>query len=464
MAVTLTATPNENATFSGWSGAGCSGTGTCMLTLDADKAVTASFTVKETGSLDWQKLYGSSSNWDIGRSTAFDSAGNVMFAGDFRDSTIDFGGGPLTTVGVQDIFVAKYSGTGAYQWARRFGGDSGDWGHAAGMNAAGDVYLAGLMGSQFSVGGGLLPCTQGALLAKYASANGAHLWSFCVTGANNYPPIIQSLQVDANGDVYIAGMPTGGDFGGGTLNGTLFVAKFSGTDGKHLWSKTFGSSLNGASTWLAVLALDGSGNLLLSGTFYGTLQIGTASLSSVGEGDIFVAKLNPAGSHLWSKSFGDSREDRGEGVAVDAAGDVLLTGAFKGTVDLGGGPLTSAGDTDIFLVKLTGGDGSHQWSKRFGGGAADQGLDVAAGPNNGVVMAGSFASPTLNLGTGSLTNQGSTDTFVAKYSATGTPVWSTTAGSSNLDDSAHAIAVNTQGAVAVTGKSTYKLLMMKLAP
>jgi hypothetical protein len=52
-------------------------------------------------------------------------------------------------------------------------------------------------------------------------------------------------------------------------------------------------------------------------------------------------------------------------VAVDGAGNVLLTGDFDGTVDFGGGPLTSAGSDDIFVAKLDA-QGNHLWSKRFG--------------------------------------------------------------------------------------------------
>ena len=57
-------------------------------------------------------------------------------------------------------------------------------------------------------------------------------------------------------------------------------------------------------------------------------------------------------SHLWSKRFGSTYEDEGLGVAVDGSGNVVVTGYFNGTVDFGGGGLTSAGNDDIFVVKL----------------------------------------------------------------------------------------------------------------
>jgi hypothetical protein len=60
-----------------------------------------------------------------------------------------------------------------------------------------------------------------------------------------------------------------------------------------------------------------------------------------------------AGKHLWSKRFGNTSSQHTLATAVDGAGHVLLTGSLKGTVDFGNGPLTSAGDYDIFLLNLS---------------------------------------------------------------------------------------------------------------
>ena len=60
----------------------------------------------------------------------------------------------------------------------------------------------------------------------------------------------------------------------------------------------------------------------------------------------------PVPSHLWSKRFGSTSVYNGNEVAVDSSGNVVVTGYFSGTVDFGGGNLTSAGSFDIFLLKL----------------------------------------------------------------------------------------------------------------
>jgi hypothetical protein len=87
----------------------------------------------------------------------------------------------------------------------------------------------------------------------------------------------------------------------------------------------------------------------------------------VRETDIFVAKYAGSdGHHIWSTRFGDVSNDAGNAVAVDATGNVVVTGSFSGIVNFGGGSLTSSAATaDIFLAKFSS-SGNHVWSKRFG--------------------------------------------------------------------------------------------------
>lgn len=83
-----------------------------------------------------------------------------------------------------------------------------------------------------------------------------------------------------------------------------------------------------------------------------TCNLGGLDLVSAGAQDIFVAKYDSAGDHAWSQRFGDTLADHGSAVATDGADGVLITGTFQGTVDLGGGVLTSAAGKDGFVAKL----------------------------------------------------------------------------------------------------------------
>jgi hypothetical protein len=205
------------------------------------------------------------------------------------------------------------------------------------------------------------------------------------------------------------------DFGGGPLTsagaGDIFVAMFSGVNGAHLWSQRFGGITGDAGRGIAA---DGTGNVLVTGYFLGTVDFGGGALTSAGIDDIFVAKFSGVdGAHLWSQRFGGTSTDVGTGLAADGSGNVLVTGFFSGTVDFGGGPLTTAGGNDIFVAKLSGVDGAHLWSQRFGSTGADVGLGLAADGSGNVLVTGFFQG-TVDFGGDVLTSAGGDDIFVLK--------------------------------------------------
>ncbi len=142
----------------------------------------------------------------------------------------------------------------------------------------------------------------------------------------------------------------------------VFVAKFD-PDGAYEWSKRFGDSND---QFASSVTTDADENVIITGWYSGAIDIGGDNLVSAGASDIFVAKLDQAGDHLWSRRFGDVNDQSAYSVAVDASQNVIVAGGFYGTVDFGGGPLTSAGGLDLCLVKFDAA-GTHQWSRRFSG-------------------------------------------------------------------------------------------------
>ena len=186
------------------------------------------------------------------------------------------------------------------------------------------------------------------------------------------------------------------------------------------WAKSFGGPGDDGGR---AVATDQAGNILVAGVFEDSMSFGGSSFVSAGLHDIVVAKYNAAGAHLWSKQFGGVDEDVAYGLAVDAAGDVIVTGYFSGTVSFGGTPLTSAGGLDVFLVKLKGGDGGHVWSKRFGSSGDDFGAAVAVDGLGDVVLAGAYQQ-TVSFGGASMTSYSLYDVFVAEYTSGGQHLWS----------------------------------------
>ena len=300
-----------------------------------------------TGLHQWSKRYGDAAS-QLAYAITTDGAGNVIVAGELWGS-IDFGGDLLTSKGQEDVFVAKLGPSGQHQWSKRFGEGGGQYLRSIATDGAGNVLLAGFFKGTIDFGGGLLTAVgdSSTFVAKLNPA-GEHIWSnaYYNGGANG-------VTTDSSNNVLLAGVFMGGtDFGGGQLLSAgsidVYVAKLS-PSGQHVWSKRFGDS---GKQDLEALAIDAAGNVVVAGPFEGSIDFGGGSLQSVGKNDIYVAKLNPNGSHRWSRSFGDTNQQHAYAVATDTTGNVLVTGDFDGSVDFGGGLLSSAGD-DVFIAKLS---------------------------------------------------------------------------------------------------------------
>jgi hypothetical protein len=92
---------------------------------------------------------------------------------------------------------------------------------------------------------------------------------------------------------------------------------------------------------------------MITGNFLGSVDFGGGPFLSAGGMDIFLAKFDGNGTHLWSQRFGHFNDQSGQSVAFDASWNVITTGYFQGIVDFGGDTLTSAGSSDIFLAKFS---------------------------------------------------------------------------------------------------------------
>ena len=121
-------------------------------------------------------------------------------------------------------------------------------------------------------------------------------------------------------------------------------------DLNYLWSKSFGVIGNDYGNSVSV---DSLGNVYITGYFdSSTIDFGGGELKNAGRGDIFLAKFDSNGNHIWSKSFGVGEWDKSNSVSVDSLGNVYGIGYFYGSnIDFGGCPLSSAGRQDIYLIK-----------------------------------------------------------------------------------------------------------------
>jgi hypothetical protein len=394
----------------------------------------------------WSQRFGGT-DFDEGHDITVDAAGNVIVAGWFS-GTADLGGGPMASAGLRDIFVAKYDAAGNHIWSRGFGDIGYDEAWAVAVDGGGAVLVTGMFNGTIDAGGGNLRSAgrDDIFVAKY-DPTGNHVWSrrFGDTEEDGG----WDIAVDRWGNVLLTGAMEGTvDFGGGPLTGAgfadIFVAKYD-PAGIHIWSARYGDTETDIGGGVAA---DGAGNVLVTGHFGGRVDFGGGTLSSEGSGDIFIAKYTPEGSHIWSYRYGDTSYDAGNDIAVDGMGNVVVTGGFGGTVNFGGGPLTSAGSGDIFVAKYDP-SGSHMWSRHAGDVNGDAGFAITVDGAGDVLVTGFFQG-TADLGGGPLISAGAWEIFVAIYNSAGIHVWSQRFGDT-LFDAGHGIATDALGNVHITG-------------
>ncbi len=394
----------------------------------------------------WSKRFGSTGS-DRSHAVAVDGSGNVVVTGEFAGS-VSFGGTTLVSAGGADIFVAKYNASGAYQWSQSFGSAGTDVSNSVAVDGSGNVVITGAFTNTVNFGGVPLVSagSQDIFLAKF-DPNGVHQWSqsFGSTGGDAG----NSVVVDGLGGVVMTGGFVGTvNFGGVNLMSVggqdVYVAKYT-SGGTHQWSQRYGSTSPDVGNAVAV---DASRNVIVTGQFNLAVSFGGGTLSSAGGYDIFLAKYNSSGVHQWSKRFGGGTYDAGEAVAADASGNVVATGSFEGTANFGGGNVVAAGGGDVFLAKYDAG-GVHQWSQRFGGASGEVGNGVTVDASGNVVMTGFFFG-LADFGGGNLTSAGNADIFAARYGPSGKHVWSERYGST-ANEIGNGVAVDASENVVVTG-------------
>ncbi|MRG90460.1 SBBP repeat-containing protein [Polyangium spumosum] len=406
-----------------------------------------------TGNHVASKPYGDASN-QIGMDVAVDSQGNVYTIGHFEGS-IDFGGsvGTLTSAGGFDLLVAKYDPMGNVLWAKRYGNNLNQVGNGIAVDGSGNVYVTGSFQGTLSFGSGTHTSMGGDdLFVAKLTTEGVQVW--VKTLGNTVTQQGMDIAVDAAGAAYVTGQFSGNiTFGGQQLMGVdgldAILLKYS-TTGGELWAKTFGGQ--GTQFGYEVSA-SGSNQVTFVGAFQNSVNFGGGTLTSAGDYDVAVVRLDSFGTHQWSKSYGDASNQRAFAVAVDNQGAVVFTGEFAGAMTIGGFALTSADGTanvDGYIAKLDA-MGNPVWAKSFGNMSAQRGQGVAVDVFGNIVVTGEFFGQ-VNFGGGPAVSAGGRDVFVAKLDPSGGPLWLRRYGSGMLThQSGESVAIDPMTNTWVTG-------------
>ena len=337
---------------------------------------------------------------------AADDYGNLYITGWFSGS-ITFGSTTLTSVGASDVLLVKLNNSGAWVWAKSFGGTGEAKGGGVDTDAAGNVYINGTFRSLTINSTVLTSVGLDDLFVMKLDSSGNFLWVSKVGGIGNeyIQPTGNNLAVDSEGNSYVVG-EAGVDpvtVNGTTLTGSggadLLITKFD-SSGAAIWGARAGSAL---SDQLNGVVIDAQGNAFITGLVRGTATFGSTTLTSYGARDGFIARINSAGVWQWATSFGSAGNEYVYGVAIDQEGGPAIVGSFTSTFTLGATTLTSSGRDDGFVAKWNS-SGAFQWVKTAGGTGADEFSGVGISSDGNILVSGYFSgSSTVNIGGGSLT-------------------------------------------------------------
>ncbi|HOC95100.1 MAG TPA: SBBP repeat-containing protein [Candidatus Cloacimonadota bacterium] len=337
-----------------------------------------------------------------------------------------------------------------WNWAVSAGSSSTDKGWAVDRDAQGNVYICGEFSGSATFGSNTLSSRGGAdIFVAKLDAEGNWLWVSQAGG--NMNDIAYDVAVDTSGNVLVTGLyRNGAVFGNTTLSSTgsytnIFVAKLD-ANGNWLWATRAGAG--SANDEGRSLALDSSGNAIVTGCFRLTAYFGSYPITSSGNDDIFVAKISPAGTWLWAKKAGGDGQDRGYGVTLDSGGNIWLTGKYESTASFGDSSLTSLGGSDIFVARLDS-SGNWLWATSAGGSQPDEGKDLVCSPSGGAYLCGIFRDG-ASFGAITLTGAGENDIFAAALDGAGNWLWASNAGGT-LADHAYGIGLDAGGGIGICG-------------
>jgi len=395
----------------------------------------------------WSRRFGEGEGYGV----AVGPDGNPVVVGRFS-SSISFGGNELSSSGGYDAFVAKLDGSsGEHIWSRRLGGSGDQTAWSIGLDAQGDVVVVGEFIGEMSVGGGNTLSSAGGndiFVVKYDGGDGSHLWS--KRFGDSADQIARGVSVGPSGDVVITGsFASTVDFGTGMLTSAgsfdLFVAKLD-AQGNGLYATRYGDSdeQNGHA-----VAIEPSGGAVITGDFRGAMSLGDTTITSTGSFDAFVARVDASGKPVYANGYGSKNHpQRGYAVAVTPSGNALISGLVRGDVDFGGGSL-SAKNLDVFLLQLSP-SGGHVQSKLMGGKKADNPGGVALGANGKAIVTGGIPGEGNFDGT-AISAGGGFDAFVARFDTSGSLASAMAYGDSS-DQFVNAVATDAAGRVFIAAQ------------
>ena len=381
---------------------------------------------------DWVKSFGGDLA-DKGISIGTDSLGYIYISGYFNTAA-DFGeislSNPFPEGSNKEAFLCKVDPLGNVLWALA-GGDAGGWccdDRALGMHVTpgGDVYITGTFWGAFVMGSCPNPgadANDTSVLAKIDS-DGNCVWTIAfgaTEGAGDLPecpsPIYDAddqsydVKVDSDGFIYVTGFFSGlsADFDDFSIQNTDwstnctpmgYVGKLD-QNGNWLWVDKFDGIEDNKGSRDNRIAIDSYSNIYVCGGFENTANYGPLSVTSEGEFDAFVFKMDTEGNWIWVKNVGSNKSDRANGIAIDRCDNIYINGEYRNPMVFEGGNASNGTATlshkqkrDVFVAKCTM-DGEWIWAKRARSSGVDKAYQMFVDYNSQVYVCGTTSDTTI---------------------------------------------------------------------
>lgn len=346
----------------------------------------AFYKYSSNGDLGWTKIFGS--GWAEG--VVVDSEGDVYITG-YTNIAMDGN----THKGNMDVFISKYDASGTLQWTKQPGTSANEQAHAIAIDNNDNIIVTGYTYGELD--GNTYQGNADIFVTKYSS-EGGWIWTRQLgTTALDWG---MAICTDSNGDVYISGQTAGeldgNTFYGDTMEGDIFVTKYS-SSGIKQWTRQHGTTTGEGGRGMTT---DSSNNVYVTGFTKGDLDGNT----NTGGNDTFAMKFESSGVHQWTILPGG---DQGMGISIDNLGFIYLTGHLIGGTTLYGE--TAQGGGDAFILKY---DSSmvFQWVKLAGSlNGSETPFEIVLDQSRNVYIAGGTSGELSGY-----TNQGSSDLLIMK--------------------------------------------------
>ena len=342
----------------------------------------------------WSTLF-EGSGIEVAKDLSLDATHNALTTGYFTNTLADSRGGTYTAQGDKDAFLIQHDPSGNEIWTLQISGFGSEEGNGLEVDNTGNIVVTGSFDNQISFDGyGMMSESQNMFLAKF-DGTGQFIWAKSGGGLGKDAGI--SVTTDAQNNIFVAGYYEGtAYFSGHTFSDTgddtpeLFIAKYD-KNGELIWAKRAVS--NGFEVEKVKVATTLSGGVAVFGEVEGGLvfEDGTTIQGSANNKELSLAVYEADGTLLWVNQLGNTPDEiRMGGIDVDDNGYIVINGSFGGSATIGNTTLQSAGGMDIFVAQFTP-DGSLLGAKAEGAVQSEFAADITAVKNtNHIAYTGRF--------------------------------------------------------------------------